>query len=310
LNSISRRGFLQGAAVSSAGATLAGAPFQSLWAGEAKATLAVTPLATGLWMIGGAGGNVVLKAGPEGALLVDGGNAAQSSALLKLALKTAEAKKVHTLFNTHWHPDQTGSNERAAKQGARIIAQENTKLWLGRKIVTDWLPGGYGPLPKAALPNKSFYTTESLDFGGEKLDFGHLGQAHTDGDLYVHFTQSNVLAAGGVVSNAGWPLLDWQTGGWIGGLVAACDKLLKVSNESTVIVPANGAAIGRKELQACRDMYFQIFDRCVKQLVKGMGPDEAADSQPAKEYAAQWGDPRPFVISSFKSLWGHYSPDA
>jgi glyoxylase-like metal-dependent hydrolase (beta-lactamase superfamily II) len=217
---------------------------------------------------------------------------------------------VHTLFNTHWHPDQTGSNERAAKDGARIIAQENTKLWLGRKIVTDWLPEGYGPLPKPALPNKSFYTTDTLDFGGEKLAYGHLGQAHTDGDLYVHFTKANVLAAGGVVSNAGWPLLDWQTGGWIGGLVAAYDRLLKVADDATKVVPANGLVVDRKFLQSCRDMYFQIFDRCVKQLVKGMGPEECADSQPAKEYEAQWGDSRAFVIASFKSLWGHYAPDA
>ncbi len=68
--------------------------------------------------------------------------------------------------------------------------------------------------------------------------------------------------------------------------------------------------IGRKELQAHRDMYFQIFDRLVKQLVKGMGPQEAYESGPAKEYEAQWGDSHTFVIAAFKSLWGHYAPDA
>jgi glyoxylase-like metal-dependent hydrolase (beta-lactamase superfamily II) len=309
MNSVSRRGFLQVAAATSAGA-LCASPLQSVWAREAKAALAAAEIAPGLSLLTGAGGNVIVMGSPEGSLLVDGGNAAHSAALLKLALKTANAKKVHTLFNTHWHPDQTGSNERVAKDGARIIAQENTRLWLGRKIVTDWLPGGYGPLPKSALPNKSFYTTDTLDFGGEKLAFGHLGQAHTDGDLYVHFTRANVLAAGGVVSNAGWPLLDWQTGGWIGGLVAAYDRLLKVADDATKVVPANGGVVDRKFLQTCRDMYFQVFDRCVKQLVKGMGPDECADSQPAKEYEAQWGDSRAFVIASFKSLWGHYTPDA
>lgn len=309
MNSVSRRGFLQVAAATSAGA-LCASHFDPAWAKEARASLAASEVAPGISLITGAGGNVIVMSGADGALLVDGGNAAQSAALLKLALKTAGASKVNTLFNTHWHPDQTGSNERVAKEGARIIAQENTKLWLGRKIVTDWLPGGYGPLPKPALPNKSFYTTDTLDFGNEKLAFGHLGQAHTDGDLYVHFTRTNVLAAGGVVSNAGWPLLDWQTGGWIGGLVAAYDRLLKVADDSTKIVPANGAVVDRKFLQTCRDMYFQIFDRCVKQLVKGMGPDECADSQPAKEYEAQWGNSRAFVIASFKSLWGHYAPDA
>jgi len=308
MNSVSRRGFLQAAAVTSAGA-LCAAHFDSAWTKD-KAALAASEIAPGLWLVTGAGGNVVITSSADGALLVDGGTAAQSAALLKLALKTAGAKKVHTLFNTHWHPDQTGSNERVAKDGARIIAQENTRLWLTRKIVTDWLPGGYGPLPRAALPNKSFYTTDTLDFGNEKLAFGHLVQAHTDGDLYVHFTRANVLAAGGVVSNAGWPLLDWQTGGWIGGLVAAYDRLLKVADDATKVVPANGGIVDRKFLQGCRDMYFHIFDRCVKQLVKGMGPDECADSQPAKEYEAQWGDSRAFVIASFKSLWGHYAPDA
>lgn len=308
MSNVTRRGFLQVAAATSAGAALVN--FNTAWARETKGALQVVPLNGGLSLITGAGGNVIAMGSPEGALLVDGGNAASSAALLKLALKTTGAKQVHTLFNTHWHPDQTGSNERVAKSGGRIIAQENTKLWLGRKIVTEWLPAGYGPLAKPALPNKSFYTTDTIDFGGDTLKYGHLGQAHTDGDLYVHFTKANVLVAGGVVSSDGWPLLDWQTGGWIGGLVAAYDRLLKVADDKTVIIPANGAPVSRKELQAWREMYFQIFDRCVKQLVKGMGPDEAADTQPAKDYEAQFGPSRPFVIASFKSLWGHYAPDA
>jgi glyoxylase-like metal-dependent hydrolase (beta-lactamase superfamily II) len=309
MSNYTRRGFLGAAAATSVGA-LASATSNNAWARERKGSLQVAPLAEGLWSISGAGGNVVVMQSPVGALLVDGGNAASSAALLKLALKTANAKQVHTLFNTHWHPDQTGSNERVAKTDGRIIAQENTKLWLGRKIVTEWLPAGYGPLPKVALPNMSFYTTDAIEFGGDKLSYGHLGQAHTDGDLYVHFAKANVLAAGGVVSSAGWPQMDWQTGGWIGGLVAAYDRLIKLTNEDTVVVPANGAPVTRKQLQAWREMYFQIFDRCVKQLVKGMGPEECADTQPAKEYEAQFGASRAFVLASFKSLWGHYAPDA
>ncbi len=82
--------------------------------------------------------------------------------------------------------------------------------------------------PRLRCPTRVSTPSTTLDFGSEKLAFGHLGQAHTDGDLYVHFTRANVLVAGGVVSSAGWPVLDWQTGGWIGGLVAAYDRLLKV----------------------------------------------------------------------------------
>ncbi len=307
---LSRRGFLQNAVITSAGAALAATPFESLWAREATAKPAAQSLASKLSLITSGGGNVLALGGAEGALLVDGGNRAQSGALLKLALKSVGAKQVHTLFNTHWHPDQTGSNEVLGKQGARIIAHENTRLWLTRRITVEWAAAPFPAMPKIAQPNKSFFSTDTLEFGGEQISFGHLGQAHTDGDLYVHLPKANILVAGGVVSSSGWPLIDWQTGGWIGGLVGAYDRLLKVANDSTRIVPANGPLVTRADLQAQRDMYFQIYDRLVKQLIKGMGPEEAYASGPAKEYEAKWGDSRQFVLASFKSLWGHYAPDA
>jgi cyclase len=306
-----RRGFLEAAAASCAGAALAATPFETLLAREAKAKLAAQDLGGGLALITGAGANVLAFGSPDGALLFDGGSREHSKALLKLAPAAVSAKRVTTLVNTHWHPEQTGSNEALGKQGARIIAQENTKLWLGRKYITvDWSPTPFLALPKAALPNRSFYGSDKLEFGGETIALGHLGQAHTDGDLYAYLPKANVLVAGGVVSSAGWPLMDWQTGGWIGGLVGAYDRLLKIANDSTRVIPADGPVIGRKELQAQRDMYFQVFDRLVKQLIKGMGPDEAYATGPAKEYEAQWGDSKAFVLASFRSLWGHYAPDA
>jgi glyoxylase-like metal-dependent hydrolase (beta-lactamase superfamily II) len=213
-----RRGFLEAAASCVA---LAGLPFEA-GAKESKDQLATQDLGGGLAFITGAGANVLAFGSPQGALLFDGGTRAHSKALLQHAPAAVGAKKVHTLVNTHWHPEQTGSNEPLGKQGARIIAHENTRLWLARKTtVVDWAPKPFLALPKVALPNKSFYTTDQLSFGDETIALGHLGQAHTDGDLYAWLPRANVLVAGGVVSSAGWPLMDWQTGGWIGGLVGA-----------------------------------------------------------------------------------------
>ena len=307
---LSRRGFLRTAAASSAGVALYASSMDALWAREATGKLAAQSLGDRLTLISGGGGNVVALGSDAGALLVDGGNKARAAAVTALALKQVGAKKVNTLFNTHWHPDQTGANERLGKQGVPIIAHENTRLWLTRKITVDWLPQAHPAFVKTAQPSKGFYTTGTLPFAGEELAYGHLGQAHTDGDLYVFLPRENVLVAGGVVSSEGWPLLDWQTGGWIGGLVGAHDRLLKVANDTTRIVPANGPVIGVKELKAYREMYFTIFDRCVKQLVKGMGPDEVVAQQPAKEFEGQWGNSDAFVTAAFKSLWGHYAPDA
>ncbi|MDR2216439.1 MAG: MBL fold metallo-hydrolase [Nevskiaceae bacterium] len=316
MTQLTRRGFIEAAAATSAGAAaLWTGGFSSAWAAAARTAPRGKPVAESLGnrlaLITGGGGNVLaLGSDDGGALLVDGGNAAASAAVLKLALGAVDAKQVRTLFNTHWHPDQTGSNAALGKQGAQIIAQENTRLWLTRKINADWLPQPHPAFPKQAQPNKTFYTTDKLDFGGEQLAFGHLGQAHTDGDIHVYLPKANVLAAGGVVSSQGWPLLDWQTGGWIGGLVGAYDRLMKVANDSTRVIPANGPVIGVAELKEYREMYFAIFDRCVALLIKGMSPDEAVAEKPAKEFEEKWGESGEFVRAAFKSLWGHYAPDA
>jgi cyclase len=305
-----RRRFLETAMAGATGAALLTfAPDEA----HARGTgYVVTELGGGVTLISGGDANVVAYGSPEGLLMVDGGSKSQSGALLKEALKATQTKKLHTLFNTHWHPEQTGLNEAAGRSGARIIAHENTRLWLKRKITTDWLPPqGFGPLPAVAIPNKSFYTREDLPFGGESLTYGHLGQAHTDGDLYVHFRTANVLFGGGVVAAQDtWPLLDWQTGGWIGGLVGAQDRLIKACTESTKIVGSNGGVIDLPTLKAQREMFMTIFDRTVKALVKGLGPEEAHATGPAKEFEARMGDSKTFVIAAFKSLWGHYAPDA
>ncbi len=309
MNNTSRRDFLQ---LAGAGAALwTGGSLFNAAAALAAAAPTATALGGGLQLLHGDGTNVLaFGSATDGLLLVDGGSARQASAFLKAGLKATGARQLRVLFNTHWHPQQTGLNAQAAKAGARLIAHENTRLWLTRKIVTDWLPQGYGPLPKASQPGAGLYTRDTLEFGGETLEFGHLGQAHTDGDLYVHFRKANVLAAGGVVTTGAWPVMDWQTGGWIGGFVGGIDRLLKVANEETKIVGASGAVITRAQLQVQREQFYAVFDRLVKLLVKGQGPDEVVAAKPAKDLEAQWGDSDVFVRASFKSLWGHYAPDA
>ena len=308
MNYDSRRNFLK-LATSSAALWCAGGAVSAALAAHSE-PLVQSAVADGLLLISGAGGNVLALRSNEGLLLVDGGNAARSGELLATALKATGTRKLHTLFNTHWHPDQTGLNERAGKDGARIIAHENTRLWLTRKLTTEWMSSSYGPFAPKALPNSSFYTRESLSFGDQPIEYGHLGQAHTDGDLFVHLKKANVLVAGGLVSTEGWPVMDWQTGGWIGGLVGGIDRLLKQADDATRIVPANGALIGKADLQVQRDMYFTVFDNLVKLLVKGLGPDEVVALKPAQAFEAKMGNADVFVRASFKSLWGHYAPDA
>jgi len=274
------------------------------------AAIRATALTDQLMLFTGAGANVVAARGPEGLLLVDGGTAEHSSALLKTAFKALSARRVHTLFNTHWHPEQTGSNERLGKQGATIIAHENTKRWLMRKIEVQWRESSYGPLPAKALPTQTTYSDGQLAFGGELIDYGYLLQAHTDGDLYVFFRHANVLAVGDAVTGDRWPLVDWQTGGWIGGLAAGLSKLIEISDGATRIVPATGPVLTRADLEKQREMYREIYKRLVKSLTSGLGPEEAVAAMPTREFRPEWGDPARFVDMAFRSLWPHFAPDS
>jgi cyclase len=263
--------------------------------------------------------NVIAHTGANGVLLVDGGSAKASDALMKAVAGLPGGGQVHTLFNTHWHPEQTGSNELVGKAGKTIIAHENTRLWLATDVTWSWNGQRFKRLPKVAQPNKTFYTNGQLDSAkerrqgvpGDSVQYGYLPDAaHTDGDMYVFFPQQNVLAVGDAVSGQGWPVVDWQTGGWIGGIVGGLQRLQTLANEETRIVPARGPVLGMKDLKTQAEMYRTIYDRLSQLLNKGRGPSEAVAAQPSKEFDAQMGNPDEFVRRSFESLWAYLSPDA
>jgi cyclase len=252
---------------------------------------------------------VVAHTSRDGILLVDGGSSAGSDAVLKaVAALPNGSGKIHTLFNTHWHPEQTGSNEKLGMAGATIIAQENTRLWLQQNITWPWNGQKFKKLSKAAQPNKTFYDNGTLDSG---IRYGYISDAaHTDGDLYVYFPQQNALAVGDAVSGEGWPVVDWWTGGWIGGIVGGLQRMQSVANRDTKIVPARGPVLTFADITAQLEMYGTIYDRLNQMLNKGHSPSEGVEAKPAKEFEAKMGNPDEFIRRSFESLWAYLSPDA
>jgi glyoxylase-like metal-dependent hydrolase (beta-lactamase superfamily II) len=252
--------------------------------------------------------NVVAQTGSSGVLLVDGGSAGAYDALMKAVATLPGGGPVHTIFNTHWHPEQTGSNEQLGRAGRAIIAHENTRLWLTTDVTWPWNGRRFTRVPRVAQPSKTFYTTGQLDSG---VRYGYIPDAaHTDGDLYVHFPAQNVLAVGDAVSGEGWPIVDYATGGWMGGIVGALQRLQTLANAETRVVPARGPILGLADLKAQSEMYGTIYDRLTQLLNRGRGPGEAVEAQPTKEFDARMGNADEFVRRAFESLWGYLSPDA
>jgi glyoxylase-like metal-dependent hydrolase (beta-lactamase superfamily II) len=271
-------------------------------AAAGKAPLTITQLSSNLSLIAGAGGNVTMLNTPDGVLLVDGGAREHSAQLLQAVREITGSARVHTLFNTHWHADQTGSNATLGAAGTRIIAHENTRLWLTTDVEETWEQRVYQPLPKIAQPNQTFYTTGSLAFGGEQIDYGYLPQAHTDGDIYVFFRKANVLVAGDVVSVGAFPVIDYCTNGWIGGLGTALQSLLDLADAKTQVVPGSGAAQSRDHLGAELAMINTLKQRLSRLLAQGKSASEMIAAQPAQEFQAQWGDPTLFIRNCYPGM--------
>ena len=270
---------------------------------------AVQKLADDLFIIRIPGeANVVAQTTKDGVVLVDGASAAGSEALMKAVAGLPGGGPVTTLFNTHWHPEQTGSNERLGKAGKTIIAQENTRLWLTTDVTWSWSGQKFKRLPKIAQPNKTFYATGEL---GSGVRYGYIPDAaHTDGDLYVQFPKQNVLAVGDAMCGEGWPVVDYATGGWIGGQVGALQRLQALADADTRIVPARGPVLTLADLKTQLQMYVTLYGRLTTALNRGKSPGEAVADKPAKEFEAKMGNADEYIRRSFESLWGYLSPDA
>jgi cyclase len=305
-----RRSFLRDLAVGAAGIGLSRRAFAQTGSAPANAPLEVKKLTDNFLLITGAPGNVLAVIGSDGVLLVNGGSAERSGELLKLVAEHSGGKPVQVLFNTCWHPQHTGSNETLGKAGAKIVAHENTKLWLGTEIDCGWQKRTYEPHPKIALPNQTFYTgSQKMAFGKDAIEYGYMPQAHTDGDIYVYFPEPNILAAGDVVSVGSYPIVDYTTGGWLGGMVEGQKALLKVTNADTRIVPGSGPASGsiitHADLEAENQMLGTLKDRFAKLIKQGMGPKEMIAAGPTKDFDDKFGNPELFIELAYRGMWGH-----
>jgi glyoxylase-like metal-dependent hydrolase (beta-lactamase superfamily II) len=299
-----RRDFLNRLAFGAAGFSLA-----RLAKGAASTPLKATKLADNFIEITGAGANILLFTSADGSLMVDGGLAERSPELLKLVADQSAGKPVRVLFNTHWHCECTGSNEALAKTGTKIVSHENTKLWESTDVIVEWQKRTYQPLPKSALPNDTFYAltnaARKMTFGGQPVEYGYLPQAHTDGDIYVYFPGANILMAGDVVSAGSYPILDYSSGGWIGGMSQASKTLLKVVNADTRIIPGTGPGVTRADLEAQSEMLSTVMTTLVKMMKEGMGAKDMLAAAATKQFDAKWGDPELFVTNAYPGLWGH-----
>jgi cyclase len=266
-----------------------------------QSTAGIIKLTDAVSLVNSVGTNVLALTASDGVILVDSGAPEHAAALM------ASTSRIRTVFNTHYHLENTGANESLGQAGAKILAHESTREWMA---TPHWVPAEdryEKARPKAAHPTETFYTSGSLKAGSEQIDYGYLINAHTSGDIYVFFRNANVLAAGDVAAPVRDPELDYFTGAWIGGRVDAMDQLLKLSDDKTRIVPGFGPVMNRAELKAERDMMSAIYDRTVDRVREGDSAEDMLKAGVMNGLARTFRNPGKFLYDLHKGLWAHHN---
>jgi cyclase len=297
-----RREFFAALAVAAAGRSLT-------YAQAAPSPIRAMKLSDRVAMLYGDGGNVGIVISPDGLLMIDGGYAERSGDLLKAVSEQVDKHTVRTVFNTHWHVDHVGCNETLGRAGAKIMAQENVKKRLSVKTTMESLNRTFDPLKPEGLPAQTFTKGGKMVFGKEHIVYTHVPTAHTDGDTYLFFPGPNVIHTGDLMFNGTYPVIDYSTGGWIGGMAAASDILLKAGDNQTRIIPGHGPMAAKEDLKSTRDMLATVHDRLEKIIKEGKSIEEAVAAAPTKDFDAQWGKgsmkPDVFVRVAYTSILRH-----
>lgn len=265
---------------------------------EAEVQVRAEPVAGRVSVLFGDGGNIGVSSGPDGLLMIDDQFERLvpelEAALAKLAAGGAGGAPRY-LVNTHHHGDHTGAN---AHFGARatVVAHANVRARLAAEKAQP-----------AALPTVTFDDSASIHWNGEEIRLLHVATAHTDGDVVVWFTGSNVVHLGDLYFQVGYPFVDLASGGNVLGLAEGLRGLLDALPADVRVIPGHGTVTGRAELEEYMEMLETIIERVREHLAAGDDVAAMVATGVTKDFDARWGrfdfvPPERFVASVVASL--------
>jgi len=270
-----------------------------------KVEVKVVPVAGGVSMLVGEGGNIGVTTGKDGNFIIDD----QFEPLLpkiRAALKTLGDGPVRFVVNTHFHGDHTGSNAKLGESGAVIIAQENVRKRLGMERLDRETGKTIPPKPPEAWPLVTYANGVKLYLNGDELEVTHVARAHTDGDSIIRFKKANVVHMGDTFFHGGYPFIDVDSGGSIDGAIAAVDQVLATVDDKTKIIPGHGPLASKADLQTYRNVLAGSRDRVKALIAQKKTLDQVIAARPTAEWDDRWGkefmEPKFFVSSVYRSL--------
>jgi len=248
----------------------------------------------------GGGGNIGVFVGPEGVLLVDSLFAPLADRLVAAVGEISDGE-IRFLINTHVHPDHIGGNEPLASRGVLIFAHDNVRVRALERLRFPRFGGGFSPQPpEGARPVVTYNDQVSFHFNGEEVRAFLAPPAHTDGDTFVYFPDSDVLHLGDVFRTTSYPIIDVYNGGTLDGTIEALEMAIDMAGPETKVIPGHGLRIvGRDAMVEFLDMTIDVRDQVRTMISDGKQLDEVMAARPTAAYDAKWGQEASWTANDF-----------
>lgn len=208
-------------------------------------------MSAGVYWVTGGTANTGFVVGPDGVVVIDAQRTPpEGAAQVALIAKTAP-KPIVAILLTHADPDHVGGLP-AYPAGVRIVMQENARAQILAAAADEHGGPLFGPMYKdlAAnhLPDHTVAAAERTTIAGTPVHMFRLAEAHTSGDLVVHFPRQKVVFAGDIVltDQGRFPII--HVGGSSLGWIASMKAILAL--DADVIVPGHGPIESRARLEA------------------------------------------------------------
>jgi cyclase len=286
----------------------------------------IVPVLNHVYMLAGAGANVIVQIGEQGVTMVDAGATGRADALLA-AVRHLTSKPVRYLVDTGSDADHIGGNAAIVKAaggllgggtggagagGGRGNAAPNQNvgvMTVSHENAANRLSRGGAGLPALtgdAIPFSTFFTRrKDLYLNGEPIELRWEPAAHTDGDIFVFFRGSDVVCVGDVYLPDSYPHIDLARGGSVQGEIDALNAIIDITvperNQmgGTRVVPGHGRLANEADVVEYRNMMTIVRDRLRDMVKKGMTVEQVKAAKPTLEYDGIYGTDKNWTGATF-----------
>ena len=252
---------------------------------QADTDITTVKVTDNIYMLQGAGGNIGVSVGEDGILMIDD-KFARHAPNIEKALKDLGTGPLKYLLNTHYHGDHTGGNAVFGKSST-ILAHTNVR----KRLSTEQMRRGQAvpPQPKAAWPLITFDNSVSLHFNGEEIKAMHYPNGHTDGDVVIYFTNSNVVHMGDDFFAGRFPYIDLGAGGSVQGVIKAIEHVIANVPADVKIIPGHGDLSTLDDLKTALAMLKETSAIVQEKIKAGKSLDEIkSEGLPEKWSSWSW----------------------